>query len=93
MLHLSMLTTPPPVVVKSYLVASVAFGMTFAVRVVTALLKNTLPITTRSPAAGVNPSVAEPEFPMRTNPFASIHTTFPLVDSVPVVVFVPLFEY
>ena len=53
-LHLSTLTTPPPVVVKSYLVAIVAFGITLAVlAAVVQFSKNILPITTARPDAGV----------------------------------------
>ena len=87
-----MLITPPPVVVKLYLVAIVALGITFAVlAAVVQFSKKMFPTTTLSPATGVNPFVAAPLFPIRTKPFASIQTTLPLVESVPVVVFVPLF--
>ena len=87
-----MLTTPPPVVVKSYLVAIVALGITFAVlAAVVQFSKKMFPTTTLSPATGVNPFVAAPLFPILTSPVLSIQTTFPLTASVAVVVFTPLF--
>lgn len=87
---MSILITPPPVVVKSYRVAIVAFGITFAVRAaVVQFSKKIFPITTLSPVTGVYPFVAAPELPIRTRPVLSIHTTFQRAASVPVVVVVP----
>jgi hypothetical protein len=52
--HLSMFNTPPPVVVKSNLVANVALGMTLAVlAAVVQFSKKILPTTTFNPAGGV----------------------------------------
>ena len=52
-LPLSMASTPPPVVVKSYLVAIVAFGITFAVLAAVVLFsKKMFGTTTRNPETG-----------------------------------------
>ena len=77
---------------KSYRVAIVALGITLAVRAaVVAFSKKIFPTTTLSPVTGVYQFVAAPEFPILTSPVLSIHTTFPRVASVPVVVVVPAF--
>lgn len=92
MLHLSISITHPHVVVKSYRVAIVAFGITLAVRAaVVQFSRNTFPMTTFNPVTGVYPFVAAPELPIRTSQALSIHTHFPLAASVPVVVTIPAF--
>ena len=77
---------------KSYLVAIVAFGITLTVLPAVVLFsRNTFPTTIASPLTGVYPFVAAPEFHILTSPALFIHTTFPLVASVPVVVVVQIF--
>ena len=91
-MHLSISNTHHPVQVKLYRVARVAFGITLAVRAaVVQFSKKILGTTTASHAAGVYQFVAAPELPIRQSPALFIHTTFPRVASVPVVVVVPAF--
>jgi len=84
-----MFITHQPVVVKSYLVAIVALGITFAVlAAVVQFSKKIFHTTTFNQVTGVYQFVAAQELPILTSQFASIHTTFHLVASVPVVVVV-----